>query len=34
MVVAIRDNNIKTRWLTEKLIESIGLRLHGMDMLE
>ncbi|CAD8166121.1 unnamed protein product [Paramecium pentaurelia] len=34
MVVAIRDNNIKTRILAEKLIENIGQRLLGLDLLD
>ncbi|CAD8128275.1 unnamed protein product [Paramecium sonneborni] len=34
MVVAIRDNNIKTRLLAEKLIENIGQRLLGLDLLD
>ena len=34
MVVAIRDNNFKTRLLAEKMIQNIGQRLLGLDLLE
>ena len=34
MLVAIRDNNNKTRLFAEKQIENIGKRLLGLDLLD